>query len=60
MGPLTLEALGGYNYVTKISDEHTRRTETYLLKSKHDDLGSFQTSVQPVVISNGFRVDRSV
>lgn len=24
MGPLTPEALGGYKYVTKISDEHTR------------------------------------
>ena len=34
MGQFTPEAPGGYKYVSKISDEHTRWTEIYLLKSK--------------------------
>ena len=38
MGPLTSEALGGYKYITKISDEYTKWTEPNLLKSKHDAL----------------------
>ncbi|CAN0476461.1 unnamed protein product, partial [Laminaria digitata] len=58
MGPLTPEALGGYKYITKISDEYTKWTETYLLKSKHDALSSFQVFVQSVVIPSGFRVER--
>ena len=41
MGPLIPEALGGYEYITKISDEYTKWTETYLLNSKHDALSSF-------------------
>ena len=58
MGPLTPEALGGYTYITKISDEYTKWTEPYLLKSKHDALSSFQVLVQYVVIPSGFRVQR--
>ena len=46
MGPLTPEALGGYKYITKISDEHIKWTETSLLKFKHDTLTSFQEFVQ--------------
>ena len=57
MEPLTPEALGGYKYVTKISDEYTKWTEIYLLKSKHDALSSFQMFVQSVVIP-GFRMER--
>ena len=41
MGPITPEALGGYKHITEISDEYTKWTETYLLKSKHDTLSSF-------------------
>ena len=40
MGPLTPEALWGYKYVIKISDENTKWTQPYLLKSKHDALSS--------------------
>ncbi|CAN0549652.1 unnamed protein product, partial [Laminaria digitata] len=58
VGPLTPEALGGYNYMTKISDEYAKWTGTYLLKSKHDALSSFQVFVQSVVIPSGFRVER--
>ena len=49
VGPLTPEALGGYKYITKISDEYTNWTQPYLLKSKHDALSSFQIFVQYVV-----------
>ena len=58
MGPLTPEALGGYKYITNISGEYTEWTKPYLLKSKHDDLSSFQVFVQTVVIPSGFRVER--
>ena len=50
MGPLTPEALGGYKYVAKISDEYTKWTETYLLKPKHDALSSCQVFVRYMVI----------
>ena len=58
MGPLTSEALGGYKYITKISDEYTKWTEPNLLKSKHDALSSFQVFVQSVVIPSSLRVER--
>ena len=45
MGYFTPEALGGYKYVSKISDEHTRWTEIYLLKSKDSALHAFQSFV---------------
>ena len=57
MGPLTLEALGVYKYISKISDEYTKWTEPYLLKSKHDALSSFQVFMQSVAIASGFRVE---
>ena len=58
MRQLTPEALGGYKYVSKISDEHTRWTEIYLLKSKDGALHAFQSFVQSMVIPSGFRVER--
>ena len=58
MGPFTPEALGGYKYVSKISDEHTRWTEIYLLKSKDGALHAFQSFVHSMVISSGVRVER--
>ena len=56
MEHLTPEALGGYEYITNISEEYTKWTESYLLKPKHDALSSFQVFVQSVVIPSGFRV----
>ena len=58
MGPLTPEALGDYKFITNISDEHSKWAETYLLKSKHDALTSFQVFVQSVAIPSGFCVER--
>ena len=51
------EALGGYKYVSKISDEHTRWTEIYLFKSKDGALHTFQSFVQSTVILSGVRVE---
>ena len=58
MGQFTPEALGGYEYVSKIYDEHTRWTEIYLLKSKDGVLHAFQSFVQSMVIPSGVRVER--
>ena len=58
MGQFTPEALGGYKYVSKISDEHTRWTEIYLLTSKDGALHAFQSFVQSMVIPSGVRVER--
>ncbi|CAN0043303.1 unnamed protein product [Sphacelaria rigidula] len=49
MGPIMPEALGGFKYVCKISDEYTRWTEIYLQKAKDDSLHALQSYVQ----SNG-------
>ena len=57
MGHFTPEALGGYKYVSKISDEHTRWTEIYPLKSKDGVLHAFQPFVQSMVIPSGVRVE---
>ena len=58
MGQFTPEALGGYKYVSKISDEHTRWTEIYFLKSKDGALHAFQSFVQSMVIPSGVHVER--
>ncbi|CAM9945734.1 unnamed protein product, partial [Ascophyllum nodosum] len=42
MGSITPEALGGYKYVSKVSDKFPKRTEIHLLKPKADALSSFQ------------------
>ena len=58
MGQFTPEALGGYKYVSKISDEHTTWAEIFLLKSKDGTLHTFQSFVQSMVIPSGVRVER--
>ena len=58
MGQFMPEALGGYKHVSKISDEHTRWMEIYLLKSKDGALRAFQSFVQSMVIPSGVRVER--
>ena len=58
MGQFTPEALGGYKYVSKISDEHTRGTEIHFLKSKDGAFHAFQSFVQSIVIPSGVCVER--
>ena len=57
--PLNPEDLEGYKFITKITDEYTKWTEPYLMKSKHDGISSFQAFVQSMVIPSGFRIERS-
>lgn len=57
MGPITPETRGCYKYVSKIFDEHTKRTETYLLTSEGVALSAFQSFVQ-LVLCSGVRVKR--
>ena len=58
MGQITPEALGGCKYVSKITDEHIRWTEIYLLKSKDSAFHALQSFVQSMVIPSGVRVER--
>ena len=58
MGFLTPEAFGGHKYITKISDEYTKWTAPYLLKSNLDALSSFQVFVEYVVTPSDFCVRR--
>lgn len=58
MGPITLEALGGSRFATKTSDEHTKWTETYLLKLKEEVVSTFQAFMQSMVIPSGLRIER--
>ena len=57
-GQFTPEALEGYRYVSKISDEHTRWTEIYLHKSEDGAPHAFQSFAQSMVIPSGVRVER--
>ena len=52
------EALGGYKYVSKISDEHTKWTKMCILKSKDGALHIFLSFVQSMAIPSGVRVKR--
>ena len=58
MGQFTPETLGGYKYVSKISDERTRWTEIYFLKGKDGALHAFQSFVHSMVIPSRVRVER--
>ena len=58
MGQFTPEALGGYKYVSKISEENTKWTETCLFKSKDGALHAFQSFLQSMVIPSGVRIER--
>lgn len=45
MGAFTSEALGGYQYVIKISGEYTKLTEIHPLMFKRDEFCWFQAFV---------------
>ena len=58
MGPKTPEAMGGFKYISKLTDYLTRSKFVYLTKSKSDALKTFQTFIQTEVIPRGARVKR--
>ena len=53
MGPFTPVAIGGYKYVSKITDEYTKWTTVYLLTNKKQALESLQLFVGLTVIPFG-------
>lgn len=57
MGPVTPEALGASNYVSKIFNQRIKWTKTYLPKSKRNALSTFQSFMQSVLIPSGFLVE---
>ena len=56
MGPFTLVTIGGYKYVSKITDECTKWTAVYVLISKNEALKSLQLFVGSMVILFGSRI----
>ena len=53
MGPFTLEAYGGFKYVSKITDQFTRWTAVYLPKNRSCAFDSFRLFVTSTVIPYG-------
>ena len=58
LGPASPPALGGFRYVSKFTDQHSKWTEVFLIKEKSDAVSSLQTFVQTVVIPRGLRIER--
>ena len=58
LGPITPTAKGGYNYVSKFTDEYSRMNVVYLIKTKNEAIDTLTRFVQDIVIPNGFRLER--
>ena len=58
IGPFTPVAIGGYRYVSKITDEYTKWTAVYLLTNKNQALKSLQLFVGSTAIPLGGRIVR--
>ena len=58
MGPFTPVAIGGYKYVSKITDEYTKWTTVYLLTNENKALKWLQLFVGSTVIPFGGRIVR--
>ena len=56
MGPISPAAMGGFKYVSKITDEFTKYKEIYLIQTKGEVVDTIQLYVQSVVASLGFRI----
>ena len=56
MGPFKPTARGGYEYVSKITDQFTKWTAVYLLCSKDEALASLQLFVTSTAIPFGSRI----
>ena len=58
LGPVPPPALGGFRYVSKFTDQHTRWKELFLMKEKADAVNTLKQFVQTVVIPRGLRIGR--
>ena len=58
MGPISAHALGGYNYATNVVDQHTKRTEIFLIKERTGTVDYLELFHKGLVIPTGVRLDR--
>ncbi|CAB1110927.1 unnamed protein product [Ectocarpus sp. CCAP 1310/34] len=58
LGPISPPAKGGYNYVSKFTDEYSRMNIVYLIRSKDEAINTLDRFIQDIVIPNGFRLER--
>ena len=58
LGPVPPPALGGFCYVSKFTDQHSKWKEVFLIKEKGDAVSSLQQFVRTVVIPRGLRIER--
>lgn len=55
MGRITPQALGGYNFVTKLVDQHTKRKEIFLTENKTKTVDSLELFNTGLVIPSNLR-----
>ena len=58
LGSVSPPAFGGFRYVSKFTDQHSKWKEVFLIKEKGDAVSSLQQFVQTVVIPRGLRIER--
>ena len=58
MGPISPQAPGGYSFVTKVVDQHTKWKEIFLIKEKTQTVDSLDLFTKGLVIPTGIRFDR--
>ena len=58
MGPISPPAIGGFQYVSKFTDHHSRWHEVYLIKHKSDATASLKLYNTTVSVSAGRRIER--
>ena len=58
MGPISPEALGGYNYVTKFVDQHTKVEGHLSHQREKQSVDSLEVFNKDLVIPTGVRLDR--
>ena len=52
MGPIISAALGGYSYVTKLVDQHTKWKEIFSIKTKPQAIDALELYNKALVVPN--------
>ena len=58
MGPINPVALGGYRYVTKFVDQHTKWKEIFLIKTKTQTIEALELFNKALVVPHRTRLVR--
>ena len=58
LGAVSLPALGGFRFVSKFTDQHSKWKEVFLTSEKDDAVNTLKQFVQTVVIPRGLRIER--